>query len=370
MPSIEQNFKVKVDIGDEKVNDMLSDTCQFAEFNQTTGNGISKAWFTFYVKALSGDKAIYDEAPKKLAKGADFKFQIMSLSDEAQTKKHNHVITHYDMVYSMRGAAYTLTVYTSEKFKSDMVLGNKSRAHEKERLSDIVEAILKENGMTVKWVEKTKSIAEWQVLRQPYTSDYDFLLEEINPRSVTESGVSGFRFFTSDGKEAMWATLGYKAKEKEVDDEMILNVTPKRANQWVTESGSVTHAVIGFDMNTKSPMGELAKEPFKPSYGNLALPKPYDKALSISSSPFFKKEAVKAAATYRQYLEAYAAFPFTVSIRGSNGWDDVPYTLKVKTLHDQGGGEIKGYAADIKHIYSKGEYTVQVVCLRDRGSAL
>jgi hypothetical protein len=369
MSSLDQSFKVKIDIGDEKISKMLSDTCQKVEFIQSVSNKSSESEFVFKLKALYNDAYMPEDVPKKVVKGASLKFQILSLSDEPQTKLHDHVIVDMRMRYTMRGSGFVLHLLTREKFKNDMSINNISAAYSYERLSDMVEAILKRNGLKVKKIETTAKIPEFSTLRQPYITDLAFITSEINPRAISESGSAGYCLFTTDGKDAIWSTIGFECKDKDVSDEMILSVEPQRS-QWPAEQGSVSHSIIGFNLDTKLITSASSGPDVTPSYGTLSLPKPYDKSSTTSNISFMRSDAVKAYAARCQYLEAYTAFPFIVGLRGSEGWDDVPYNVKVPRIHDQGGGELKGYVSSIRHVYALGEYRIFLTALRDKGKAL
>jgi hypothetical protein len=331
---------------------------------------LSEGEFVFRIKSSYDGEYIADVLPKDTVKTVDITFQIFDIEDNAVTKLHTHVVVDHRVDYNNRGEAYCLTLFSREKGKSDMRITEKSVSHEFSTLHEMVQSILEDNGMTVKTIESTPEVPEFGILRQPYISDFDFITQEINPRAQSENGSSGYRLFTTDGLEAVWSTIGYEAEDVEVEDEMLVDVVPSRRSQWVCEKGSVKHTVTGFDLDKKEVISSTQGPDVNPSYGDMAIPEPYNESESFSLFPFTSQQAVEAAALRCQYLEAYTAFPFTATVRGSEGWDEVPYNLKVKIVHDQGGGELKGYATIIKHIYKLGEYKVQITCLRDKGGAL
>jgi len=366
--SVEKTFKVRVEAVD--MDDMLTASCQSLTFTQTTSNALSEAEIVFRIKSLYDGKQIYDVLPKETVKGKTVKFQIFDMDDQAMTRKHSHVYVDHRLNYNNRGEAYSLTLFTREQCKNDMKVAEKCRAHEYEKLSDMVESILGENGFSVKSVQKTTAIPEFKVLRQPYISDYDFIVNEVNARAQSEDGSSGFRLFTIDGVEAIWSVIGDDAEEKTVDDDMVVEVIPSRRAQWVAESGSAVHQVTGFDMDSKVPLLAKKGPDVSNSYGDMAIPEPYDKSESYTHSAFTSQDAIDSFALRCQYKEVYAAFPFVVVVRGSEGWDEVPYNLTVNVVHEQGGGSLRGYASTIKHIYRVGEYRVHITCLRDKGGSL
>lgn len=369
MGSYDQSFKLEVDVDDDIIGDMLTATCKRIDFYQSTSNAPSWAELTFYIKSSYNGQYIADVVPKYLAKNSDIRFQIFSLSDEYQTLYHNHVFVDYEVTYSMAGATYTLKLVTQEKLKVDMKLVEKSRAHKYDSLSDLVNAVVSENGGTMILTENTLKIKEFGTLIQPYMTDYDFIVDQVNARAISENSGGAYRLFTTDGLQAIYSTVGYNAKDISVPKEMILSSKPQRNAQWVAESGSVLSTGIGFNLDKKEAVTKYASK-VAPSYGTLDIPKMYSKSKAYSFVPFFKEDSVNAVSTRKKYLEAYAAFPFVVSIRGSKGWDNVPYNVKIPILHDQGGGELRGYPTMIHHYYSNGEYRINLHCLRDKGQSL
>lgn len=365
---LEQTFKVFVDAADKQ--EMLTAACQRLTFTQTTTNALSEAEIVFRIKGLYDGEYMADVIPKETVKSVPVKFQIFDLNDNAMTALHHHVCVDHRVDYNNRGEAYSLTFFTREQCKNDMRLVDKSVAHEFSSLHEMVNSLLENNGFSIKTIEKTPEIPEFGVLRQPYINDYEFLVQEINPRAQSENGSSGYRLFTSDGKEAVWSTIGYESEDVEVPDEMLIDIVPSRRAQWVAEKGSAVHSVIAFDMDNKSPLSSTKGPDVSPSYGEMALPDPYKSSASYTHFPMTTQQAADSFALRCQYLEAYTAFPFTATIRGSAGWDKVPYNLKVKIIHDQGGGELRGYATTIKHVYSVGEYKLLITCLRDKGGSL
>lgn len=366
---VDKSYYVKVDAAG--IGGYLTATFDELRFTQTTTSGVSNAILTFKIKMLHGSNYLPEDIPKKLAADRDITFQIFNRTGVPQTMKHHHVyVPHSSSFSGYVGGAFIVSVLTEEARKSDMRIVAKSRAHQNDLVSSTVESILKENGFQDLMVEETQSILEFRTLRQPWISDYDFVIGECDPRGLSSSGTSGYRLFSPDGLKGCWTTLGYKAKEKEILKSQLSSVTPARNNMCVVDGGAVNREHRGFDLDKKKPSTYKKDPSVTPSFGKVGMYDKWEEGLMVRSVPYSTEDAVKATATRGVYANRFRAYPLTAKFRGSQGWDEVPYKFKVPLLHEKGGGSVVGYADTIIHTVIRGKYDVEIKGLRDSVNVL
>lgn len=370
MSSVYQSFKVKIEAFG--MDEMLDATFNSLWWEQTSGNGISHAVWRFNVKALMGEY-IADVLPKAVAQATDraFAFQIFDLEDTPLTLKQQHLVVSDKAEYKSVGETHVLEIKTAEKLKTLLSQRNRSAAWEGESLDKIVKQVVGTD--TEIEMEKCKEIEEFRILRQPYISDYDFIVKEINPRAVSEKGESAYRFFTSDGVTAYWGPVGFNLRGTlKVTDVMIEESVPMINWGHLVEQGAVKHSSESFDTSIKEII--RAEDPGLPTpkYGDIWVPDDIKKeAEDFSLFPMNTPEALDGMNRHVRWREAYSAYPYIVKCRGGDRlWDHVPYNMLVENIHDQGGGEITAYANYITHRIERGEYSIWVGSLRDRHSSI
>ena len=348
----------------------FSAACQKITVIERANNNLSSAEHTFLIKNAKSGSLSFNEITDKLISQADEPFRFWLNNPNGKTKEWNHVIARMHLSYSQNDDYDPrLVVTTVEQLAhANRFVKNKSHVGDG-RVSDFVNAIIGENSLTPESIARTKQVPEFSTLRQCYMTDYQFIITHLIPRANSESGSSGYRLFTKDGKKVCFQPLDYNAKECNIPSELILKIEEVIDCYDVLRKGG--HRVESKALNpfTKQVLHAVSDG----EDGSTGDTKPSWLYPSLFFYTLQSQEALDTLTKSHQRGLAGTSYPLIIKIYGNSriGKEELipEFPMKIK-LH--AGNEFRkrddqyGYLEETVHHYDTGIYEITLRCSRGK----
>lgn len=349
----------------------ISSACNKVTLIERANNLLSSAELHFLVKDAKIDGKSLNEIADDLIKKKDEPIQLwLRAASGKKTKVWNHVIARMHLSYSQNDSFDPKLIVTTIEQLAHFNRDTKNRAHSEHqnRVSNLVESLIRDNKLTPDSIEQTKEVQEFGVLRQCYMTDYQFIISHLIPRASGDSG-SGFRLFTKDGKKVCFQTLSHKAKDCTIEPEAILKIDE------VIDCYNI-HKKGGHDVKSGalSPSDKrVVQAESAGEDGSTGSTGPTWSYPTYLQYPVYSKEALEAITKSHQRGLVGGSYPLSIKMIGSDkvGKESLPLEFPLKIKLDSGTNYRKrdgqfGYLEEVVHLYESGTYEIILRCSRGK----
>jgi len=345
--------------------------CQKITITERATNALSSAEHVFRIKNAKSNSLEFIEISDKLIRQADTPFSFWLESPGGKTKEWHHVIARMKLFYSQNDDYDPRLVVTTVEQLAHSNRLIKTRVHKSAGgvVSEMVGAIISENALTAGSISKSKSVPEFEILRQCHMTDYQFIITHLIPRANSETGSAGYRLFTKDGKRVCFQPLDYNARDCTMVFEFVLKVEETIDCYDVLRRGGHQVESETLDPFTKRVLPSASE-------GEDGITGDTDPSWlypSYMHYPMQTQEAIDAITQSHQRGVSGGSYPMVIKLAGNRviGKELLIPEFPMKIILPAGNrfrkrDDQSGFLEEVVHFYDTGVYEITLKCSRGK----